>query len=260
MKKILFAIAVSAFVLAVSGCGSSGNVGSVKDSENGSMTVSEGASDSDSEAETISSEEAATEAETSVQEAVETKASQTTAADTTTASAQTAAVSTEAPVPTLDDEDEENVYAAAEALFEQACRTEWDFTVDSPYEIDPDQSIENDYGWQFYLVTDPEINSVADVRNDYHKVFSSDHDDYLDELFIESDGRVYCLNGARGSHIFYEGFELSEMERSDASISFKVTTNYSDDGFGGGEYSEENPFTVVKENGIWKVDKFKLPY
>lgn len=157
---------------------------------------------------------------------------------------------------------EESVLDEAQKLFEKACETEWNFTVGCPYTLDLSQYIVNEYGWQYYLITTDGINSLDDVRADYHEIFSESYDDSLDEVFIESDGHVYCLNGERGSDIFYEGSDVSEITgRSEGEIRFNVINSYSDDGMNSGPYSEESEFTIVRDSdGVWRVSKFKLPY
>lgn len=154
------------------------------------------------------------------------------------------------------------VIAAAQELFEKACETEWNFTVGSPYSLDTSEYVTNEYGWQFYRITEEGINSLDDVRADFHRVFSETYDDILEEIFMEDGGHVYCLNGARGSDIFYEGSEVTEITgRSEGVINFKVISSYSGDGYEIEPYTEETEFSVVKGgDGAWRVDKFKLPY
>ncbi len=165
-------------------------------------------------------------------------------------------------IPAFEEQLDENVIAAAQLLFEKACETEWKFTVGSPYTLDTSEYFSNKYGWQFYLITDEGINSLDDVREDYHSVFSEDYNDTLDELYMEQGGRVYCLNAARGSDIFYEGSEVVEITgRDEGEIRFKVIDSYNGASFGGEAYTEEREFVIVKEaDGNWRVSKFKLPY
>ncbi len=157
---------------------------------------------------------------------------------------------------------EADVLKAAQELFDKACETEWKFTVGSPYSLDTSQYICNEYGWQFFLITEDGVNSLDDVRNDYHEVFSENYEDTLDEVFMEDNGRAYCLNGARGSDVFYEGSEVAEItDRTEGKICFSVKNRYSDDGFGGGAYTENSEFTVVRDDdGMWRVGSFKSPY
>lgn len=156
---------------------------------------------------------------------------------------------------------DESVLAAAQMMFDLACETEWSFTVGSPYPLDFSQHVENEFNWYFYLITADGINSLDDVRADYHKVFSESYSDTLDEVFMEKNGHAYCLNGERGSNIFYESSVVSEIAgRSEGEIRFKVVNSYNGDGFDDAPYSEEEDFVIVKENGEWRVSEFRLPY
>ncbi len=164
-----------------------------------------------------------------------------------------------APIENTDDAD---IIAAAQLLFDQACETEWNFTVGSPYEVDQNVSVKNSYGWDCYLITADGINSLAEVRLDYHKIFSENYEDHLEEVFTESDGRVYCLCGERGSDIFYIDSEITSINSiSDSEISFTVTDSYSDDDSGGGPCTKEREFAISKDSDrAWRVSRFILPY
>lgn len=154
------------------------------------------------------------------------------------------------------------VIAAAQIMYEKACETEWNFTVGSPYSLDTNEYITNDYDWRFYLVTDENIKSIADVKADFHKIFSNEYKDSIDELYKEKGGRVYCLDGARGSNLFYKKSEITEITgRSEGEIRFNAVSYYDETEYGGKEYTEESEFVIVREaDGSWKVQTFKLPY
>ena len=252
MKKILSFLTVSACALTLAACGDKGK------SESGESEIVSGTSSAD---ESVSVEPTSTEAVVVTTESV--------TADATEKASQT--IPTSALVGGLhypdggeefEEQLETDVIAAAQALFFKACDTEWQFTVGSPYSLDTSQYITNEYGWQFFLITEDGINSLDDVREDYHRVFSENYNDTLDEVFMEDNGRAYCLNGARGSDVFYEGSKIVEItDRADGEICFMVENSYSDNGFGGGAYTENAKFMVVKDSdGVWRVGKFKLPY
>lgn len=160
------------------------------------------------------------------------------------------------------EQNDEELISAALALFESACKTEWDYTVGSPYEIDMNQTAQNQFGWDCYLITTEGINSLADVRADYHKIFSENYVDSLDEVFTEANGRVYCLNGARGADIFYEkSVFVAINSRSESEISFTVQNSYSGDDFGGEAYVTQDEFVIsIDSDGAWRVAKFRMPY
>lgn len=252
MRKLLSFLTASAFVLTLAACGGKGN------SESG---VSENVSGTSAADGSISVEP------TSIEDVV--AATESVTADVTEKVSQTiptSAVGGALHYPDGGEEFEEqleaDVIAAAQELFYKACDTEWQFTVGSPYSLDTSQYVTNEYGWQFFLITEDGIDSLDDVRADYHRVFSENYADSLDEVFMEDNGRAYCLNGARGSDVFYEGSKIAEItDRADGKICFRVENSYSDDGFGGGAVTENAEFTVVKDSdGVWRVGKFRLPY
>ncbi len=162
----------------------------------------------------------------------------------------------------VEEKSDEEIISAGFALFRTACETEWNFTVGSPYELDTSQTAQNQFGWDCYLVTTEGINSLADVRADFHKIFSEKYEDTLDEVFTESNGHVYCLNGARGSDIFYEKSEITAINsRSENEISFTVDNFYSDNDFNEGAYVQSDEFVItVDSDGAWRVSKFRMPY
>lgn len=228
------------------------------------ITQSETSENTESQVATVQT----TEQET-ITESVQTKA------DTTTEVVpETTIVTTSENYPHIDvsegivfdtpvaEQSDEELISAALALFETACKTEWDYTVGSPYEIDMNQTAQNQFGWDCYLITTEGVNSLADVRADYHKVFSENYEDTLNEVFTEANGHVYCLNGARGSDIFYEKSVITSVNsRSESEIAFTVTNYYTDDDFGGGAYTSDEEFVIsVDSDGAWRVAKFRMPY
>lgn len=165
-------------------------------------------------------------------------------------------------IPAFEEELDEKVLEAAQLFFDKACEVEQKFSLGTPYSIDTSVYITNEYDWQYYLVTEQGINSIDDVKAEFREVFSKDYDDDIDELFKQKDGRVYSLNGNRGTNIFYAGSEVVEITgRDEGEIRFKVLDKYDETEYGGETYTEEQEFIIVKEDdGKWKVSKFKLPY
>ncbi len=160
-------------------------------------------------------------------------------------------------------ESDATLIAAAQSLFESACRTEWKFTIGCPYNTDAEDYIENEFEWRFYRITDSSITTLADVERDYYKVFSRKYPNLLNQLFITGDGAVYALNASRGADIFYEKSTVSEItSRTDDEIFFTVENHYS-----GTDRDPDMPeirtdtFSVVIESdGAWRAGKFNLPY
>ena len=161
-----------------------------------------------------------------------------------------------------EDADDRTLMAAAERLFESACETQWKFMFDMPFNTDSNTYIENEFGWRYYLVTDPDVNSLADVENEYHKVFSDKYPNDLKDNFVEKEGRVYGFSGGRGSNIFYSASKVTAVKSvTDDEIFFTVTNYYSGtDIDGSAPYEQEDEFSVVISDNTWRVGKFTLPY
>ncbi|MBP5378352.1 MAG: hypothetical protein J6Y64_02285 [Ruminococcus sp.] len=158
--------------------------------------------------------------------------------------------------------DDKTLIAAAQALFESACRTEMQYTVGCPFEVDYDDHIENSLSWCFYRITDSNIHSVSDVMNEYHKVFSDRYPDQLASLYMDSNGSAYALCGNRGSDIYYSSSKVTAIKsKSDDEIVFTVENYYDGTDYGDESYTETEDFSVViGSDNVWKVGNFNLPY
>ncbi|HAE52079.1 MAG TPA: hypothetical protein DCG30_02340 [Ruminococcus sp.] len=158
---------------------------------------------------------------------------------------------------------DDELKAAAQTLYESACKTEWSYTVGSPYAINYDESIENELGWKYYMIITDGINSIADVEKDYYKVFSHKYPNALAETFMESGGHVYALNGSRGTNIFYINSKITSIDsKGDDEIMFTVTSYYDGSPYDdSGSYEDAAEFSMVRDDdGTWKAGKFRLPY
>lgn len=159
--------------------------------------------------------------------------------------------------------DDHTMISAAQALFESACRTQWNFTVGCPFKTD-DQFIETgDFNWRYYHISDSNIKSFADVENAYHRVFSDRYPTAdLSKLYIEQDGGVYALSGERGADIYYTGSKITEIKsKTDDEIVFTVENYYNGSDYGEGAHTESEEFSaVIGSDNVWKAGKFTLPY
>jgi hypothetical protein len=161
------------------------------------------------------------------------------------------------------DADDLTMISAAQALFESACRTQWNFTVGCPFKID-EQFIETgDFNWRYYHISDSNIKTFADVEKAYHKVFSDRYETVdLSTLYVDQDGGVYALSGARGADIYYTGSKITEIKsKTDDEIVFTVENYYSDSDYGEGPNTQSEEFSaVIGSDNVWKAGKFTLPY
>ena len=161
-----------------------------------------------------------------------------------------------------DETDDSELISAGQILYEKACETDFRYHVGCPYNLDYNTYIENEYGWPYYLVTDEGYTSIADVEKDYYKIFAEENGNDLSEIYMEQDGRVYALDGARGANIFYESSEVTGIiERTDNKIVFSVDNHYTgDDRNPENSLTETEQFSVIIHDGEWRVGEFYLPY
>ncbi len=247
MKKTAAAAVLAAVLVAFTGCGEKKQTGSAPESDN--IPVTENVQDNveNPTEETTSAVEEVTETTTDAKEP---------------ATEKTTEKSGVQEDPTAAEElSDQEILEIAEGLYQTACETEWSFTVGSPFALDTSSFVENDINWQFFLVTEEGVSSMEDVYREYHKVFAEEYDDHLDELFIEKNGRVYCLNGTRGSDIFYSRSEITEIrEKTDDRVVMTVTDHYDGTDLGEEPYSADRDFAMVNTGDGWRVSEFTLPY
>lgn len=248
MKKTAAAAIIALLLASFAGCGEKKPAENAQESANTPVTESVQDNAENPTEEVISAGEDAEETATSAKEPVTEKI--------------TEDPGSQEELPGDEELSGEDILETASRLYHSACETEWNFTVGSPFALDTGVSVKNDIGWQFFLVTEDGISSMDDVYREYHRVFAEEYDDHLDELFLEENGRVYCLNGARGSDIFYSGSEITSVrEESDDKIIMTVTDSYDGNDFGEEPYSVDRDFVIVKNDGDgWRVSEFTLPY
>ncbi|MGN1481756.1 hypothetical protein [Porcipelethomonas sp.] len=173
--------------------------------------------------------------------------------DSESGNAQTAGISdnNESQADNNTDTNESDLTALAKEQFEKSAKQKWEFVINCPYELDYSSGT----GTGAFLINDAGVNSVDDIVNAYCQVFA-EPDDSLYSKYFESDGKVYCYDGGRGSNIYYTGTDLVLVSQSDSRLVFNAVSHYSD-----GEASEKtNEFSMIKKDGEWKTENFTLPY
>ena len=278
MRKYLALLTAVVLVSALTGCSSGNNSGAesgdssqVSSSDVQTDTAGETPTEQTTAAETT--EAATSTAQTTSAASLQTSAASTASGTETTAVTTAAGNSEKAEFQYNSDgavefsgdpaaQNEDTLIAAAQAVYDAACQQQYRFTVGSPYTLDHETYVENDMGWQFYLVTDENINSLADVEADYDKIFSSRYNSAIEEVFMEADGKVYCLDGHRGANIFYSYSQVVSVDKINPDEIFFTVTNYYDPTDINGEdpFTHDATFSVVIEDGVWKAGEFLLPY
>ena len=166
-------------------------------------------------------------------------------------------------VQTPETDNQQLLISAGQALFESACQTQWKFTVGCPYSLDMESTIQNGFGWTYYKITDENIHSLADIENDYYKVFSERYpNEDLKMLYLEFEGNVYAMNGQREMNIYYSMSRITGIEsQTDDEIFFTVENNYEgNDKNPDTPYAENETFSMVLAGNKIRVGQFRLPY
>ena len=183
----------------------------------------------------------------------------------------------EGPVPEFLDAEQQQLYRQAKTAFWEFALSSDGFDSTAPAEL----SVEVD-GLTYYPC-DGSITSWADFESSMLAVFTQDYftqlnkgASYTDEAgkehirttFMERDGRLYFIGGARGANITFEGPETFELiSESDTEIKFNVVGQYRDISYTDGVESvadtpttEKKPLTMVKGPDGWRFSEFSLAY
>lgn len=141
--------------------------------------------------------------------------------------------------------------AFGQELYKEGCDTAFRFLCTGsqfPFDRQNLEIIDKTY----FLTT---CSSFDDATEPYYKIFSRQyHSSDFEGLLVESDGRLYAARAARGMDMTYLSSEVDKLvEVTDTEIIFSVLMEYED-----GETTAE--FTLVPEDGEWKIGKFTLPY
>lgn len=135
--------------------------------------------------------------------------------------------------------------------YDQAMQSYW-----NDPNIDGTQNIEKG-GLEYSKITDKSyISSMKQLYsvNGYSSIFSG-----FKTIIEANNGEYYIALAGRGSNIYYVKSELVVSNITDSKLEFISKDTYKSENNESITYNENNAFVLVKENGVWKVDKFKLP-
>lgn len=156
-----------------------------------------------------------------------------------------------------DDSDEDELKELAAKMFDDACKMQWDYfcSSDTLFELDHDTVPDSDDPALAYLYRIKDAADEEQAKSRYFSVFSKQfHENDLNSIMYSDDTGVYISNGARGMDITYVSSEVTAVKSySDESAEFTVTNTYTDK-------VESTDFSLIKENGEWRVGTFTLPY
>ena len=140
--------------------------------------------------------------------------------------------------------------AEAQELYKEGCNISYRYLCtgsEFPFDRDNLEILDKTY----FLTT---CTSFEDATAPY-EIFSREyHDSDFDDLLVSQNGKLYAARFARGMDMTYISSEVESLKSvSDKEIVFNVVVEYEDS-------KTTNEFTLVPEDGVWKIGKFTLPY
>lgn len=158
-------------------------------------------------------------------------------------------VSTTAPEDNSDDNAE--ITAMAFEIYQKVHRMSFHILTNGTYYETNGNFIIDETGIQHYEISDNRVSCIDDIYSELAMIFSSnfisEHDDRIEYLYTEADGKLYQVNQGKGSVIDYDTAKLQLVYSDDCTLQFDVYN-----------YLNGNPitgqFTLIYENGGWKVN------
>lgn len=97
--------------------------------------------------------------------------------------------------------------------------------------------------------------SFEEATEPYYELFSKKiHESDFEGLLLEQDGRLYAARAARGMDVTYLSSQVTELVSvTNTEVRYRVTAEYE-------ESTAVYDFTLVPEDGLWKIGEFTLPY
>lgn len=141
--------------------------------------------------------------------------------------------------------------AAAQEIYREGCDTAFRFLCtgsEFPFDMKNLDILDKTY----FLTT---CSSFDDATAGYYEIFSREmHKNDFDGLLTQHNGRIYAARAARGMDMTYLSSQVEKIVSvSEKEVVFTVSVEYEDS-------VTETEFSLVPEDGVWKIGKFTLPY
>ena len=153
-------------------------------------------------------------------------------------------------------EDAEQWETKAKSLYDAACDMYFGIVFNGGY-FQENGNSSSKLNMSFHEVSDERATTVADVKAELRTVFSescaAQYDSQVDEKYKEVDGKLYQQQSGKGGNVTLEDVDIKFISADDSKASFYATAHYTD------RSDITEPFTLVYENGAWKVSEFSDP-
>ncbi len=175
---------------------------------------------------------------------------------------QTTRVVTEPYVETVETEPAEGIYGAegrteaewltlGQELYMEGCELAFRYLCtgsEFPFDRANLEIIDRTYFLTIYT-------SFEEATAPYYELFSkSMHGNDFEGLLLEQNGRLYAARAARGMDVTYLSSQVTELVSvANTEVRYRVSVEYEDS-------TAVYDFTLVPEDGFWKIGEFTLPY
>ena len=109
----------------------------------------------------------------------------------------------------------------------------------------------------FNEIADERVKTVADVKAEVRHIFAESlavqYDKIIDEAYKEYNGKLYELQNGKGGDLYFENVELTLISSDENKAEFNAVAHYR------GFSNITRKFTIIRENGMWKVSEFTNP-
>lgn len=154
-------------------------------------------------------------------------------------------------LPGIDGRTDAQWIALGQELYMEGCETAFRYLCtgsEFPFDRENLEIIDKTY----FLTT---CTSFDEATAGYYELFSREyHGSDFEGLLYEQDGRLFAARAARGMDMTYLSSEVdSIVSVAETEIRFRVIIQYE-------EEEVTTDFTLVPEDGFWKIGEFTLPY
>lgn len=130
-------------------------------------------------------------------------------------------------------------------------------------EICPNSQVEID-GEIYMKICSDKYNSIADIEDELESVATKSYiENLIGKDYIDKDGALYIrpISIDKDERYIEMSSYLVKTKKSDEII-YSVKSKYGDLGCSDScdYFYKEHKFSIVKENGVWLVSEFEMPY
>ncbi|MDE5937227.1 MAG: hypothetical protein K2G83_07465, partial [Ruminococcus sp.] len=101
------------------------------------------------------------------------------------------------------------------------------------------------------------LTAIDDVKREMRKTFAdpvaSEYEAMIEQNFCEKNGKLYSFINGKGGDLYFKNVELIPVYSDENLAKFNAVAHYLQEDI-------TRPFSIVYENGSWKVSEYTCPY